>query len=46
MQTVGDIWDSEELTPVQTRATLALLSAAISRPLLSTHSHGAIWAFT
>ena len=28
MQTVGDIWDSEELTPVQTRATLALLSAA------------------
>ena len=28
MKTVGDIWDSEALTPVQTRATLALLAAA------------------
>ena len=28
MKTVGDIWDREALTPVQTRATLALLAAA------------------
>lgn len=28
MKTVGDIWDSEALTPVQMRATLALLAAS------------------